>query len=90
MNIKHIDILSQAHPDYLSMGAWYDWVMVTFVCEESDSWVQDNEEQDVEKYSIKMNTPSKVFRTIKEPHIYAVVLFRSRYWTRLHFVSEVE
>jgi len=37
------------------MGAWYDWTMVTFVSEESDISVQENEEDEMEKYLIQMN-----------------------------------
>jgi len=69
-------ILYQAHPDYLSMGAWYDWTMVTFVNEDSDISVQANKEDEMEPYFNRDEYASNFycfFRVIEHPEIHAVV-----------------
>ena len=73
---KRNGILYRAHPDYFSMGAWYDWSMVTFETDDSDMSSHADAEDDVDNYFNDNEYPCKIlcfFRVMGDCEIYAVV-----------------
>jgi len=69
-------ILYWAHPDYFSMGAWYNWTMVTFESDDSDISVHDDVDEVIDKYFNDNEYPSKIFCffwVMEDPKTHAVV-----------------
>jgi len=69
-------ILYRAHPNYFSMGAWYDWTMVTFESDDSDMLNHDDVDEDIDNYFNDNEYPSKIFcffQVMGDCETYAVV-----------------
>jgi len=64
------------HPNYQSMGPWHDWVMVTFAEEGDDDTVEEEVEENDDRYFQDDEFPSKIlcfFVADKQPEIFAIV-----------------